>query len=40
MPLAPEDSAISVAVDEVDAAYTEARRRGYVERRPGPRTES
>ena len=26
---APEDSAISVNVDDVDAAYTEARRRGY-----------
>ena len=26
---APEDSAISVAVDDVDAAYAEARRRGY-----------
>jgi catechol 2,3-dioxygenase-like lactoylglutathione lyase family enzyme len=26
---APEDSAISVAVDDVDAAYVEARRRGY-----------
>lgn len=26
---APEDSAISVNVDDVDAAYAEARRRGY-----------
>ena len=26
---APEDSAISVAVDDVDTAYAEARRRGY-----------
>ena len=26
---APEDAAISVAVDDVDAAYAEARRRGY-----------
>jgi catechol 2,3-dioxygenase-like lactoylglutathione lyase family enzyme len=26
---APEDSAISVNVDDVDTAYTEARRRGY-----------
>ena len=26
---APEDSAISVLVDDVDAAYAEARRRGY-----------
>ena len=26
---APEDSAISVAVDDVDAAYADARRRGY-----------
>jgi uncharacterized glyoxalase superfamily protein PhnB len=26
---APEDSAISVAVDDVDAAYAEARQRGY-----------
>jgi catechol 2,3-dioxygenase-like lactoylglutathione lyase family enzyme len=26
---APEDAAISVAVDDVDAAYADARRRGY-----------
>jgi uncharacterized glyoxalase superfamily protein PhnB len=26
---APEDAAISVAVDDVDAAYAEARQRGY-----------
>jgi catechol 2,3-dioxygenase-like lactoylglutathione lyase family enzyme len=26
---APEDSAISVAVDDVDTAYAEARQRGY-----------
>jgi catechol 2,3-dioxygenase-like lactoylglutathione lyase family enzyme len=26
---APEDSAITVAVDDVDAAYEEAQRRGY-----------